>query len=54
MEPEFLAELIETLRDRFGKNIHRHKGIDWNSVQAKLEASPGKMQALYEMERIGQ
>jgi Protein of unknown function (DUF4256) len=53
MEPEFLADLIETLRDRFGKNIRRHKGIDWNSVQAKLEASPEKMQAIYEMERTG-
>jgi hypothetical protein len=53
MEPAFLAELIKTLKDRFAKNMHRHTGIDWDSAQAKLEASPEKIQALNEMERTG-
>ena len=48
-----LDELIKTLKDRFSKNMRRHTGIDWSSVQAKLEASPEKFQALYEMERTG-
>lgn len=51
MEPAFPVELITTLRDRFARNMRRHQGIDWNRVQAKLEASPQKVQALYEMER---
>ncbi len=54
MKAAFLDELIKTLKDRFAKNMHRHAGIDWNSVQAKLEASPaGKIQALHEMEHTG-
>ena len=53
MEAAFLEELIKTLEDRFAKNMRRHTGIDWSSVQAKLEASPEKLQALYEMERTG-
>lgn len=53
MEAELYDELIKTLKDRFVKNIRRHTGIDWNPVQSKLEASPEKIQALYEMERTG-
>jgi hypothetical protein len=47
------AELIETLKSRFEKNMTRHAGIDWNKVQEKLLASPKKINALYEMERTG-
>src|SRR6266540_1145045 len=46
-------ELIKTLEDRFAKNMRRHTGIGWNLVQAKLQASPEKLQALSEMERTG-
>ena len=53
MDAAIVAGLIDTLKDRFTKNMHRHPGIDWNSVQAKLEDSPEKLQALYEMERTG-
>ncbi|MFO7682580.1 MAG: DUF4256 domain-containing protein [Chloroflexota bacterium] len=53
MEDAFLYELITTLEDRFAKNMRRHTGIDWNTVQAKLEANPQKLQALSEMERSG-
>ncbi len=53
MEAALRDELIKTLRDRFAKNMRRHTGIDWSSVQAKLEASLEKLQALCEMERTG-
>lgn len=53
MEAELHDELIKTLKDRFVKNMRRHTGIDWNPVQAKLDASPEKIQALYEMELTG-
>src|SRR5512140_1043479 len=53
MKAERHDELIATLKERFAKNMHRHPGIDWSRVQAKLEASPGKRQALAEMERTG-
>jgi Protein of unknown function (DUF4256) len=45
--------LINTLKDRFEKNMGRHASIDWSSVQAKLQASPEKLQVLQEMERTG-
>ena len=35
------------------KNKNRHKGIEWDKVQAKLEASPGKLWSLNEMEMTG-
>lgn len=53
MEAELHDELIKTLKDRFAKNMRRHTGIDWSPVQAKLEASPENIQALYEMEHTG-
>jgi uncharacterized protein DUF4256 len=46
-------DLVETLKARFSKNMRRHTGIEWESVQAKLEASPEKLQTLNEMERTG-
>jgi Protein of unknown function (DUF4256) len=53
MEAALHDEMVKTLRDRFEKNRGRHTGIDWAAVQARLEASPEKLQALYEMERTG-
>jgi len=43
-------ELLETLKARFEKNRHRHEGVEWASVQAKLEENPGKLWSLHEME----
>ena len=53
MEAAFPDELSKTLEDRFAKNMRRHTGIDWDSVQAKLDASPEKLRILHEMERTG-
>ena len=46
-------ELLETLKSRFERNMNRHKGLEWASVSAKLEAKPGKLWSLQEMERTG-
>lgn len=46
-------ELIGTLKERFDKNPQRHKGVDWDKVQSRLEANPGKLWSLGEMERTG-
>lgn len=46
-------ELLDTLKARFAKNMGRHKGLDWAKVQARLEANPGKLWSLQEMERTG-
>lgn len=47
------ARLLATLKARFEKNLARHEGIQWGGVQQRLEANPGKLQSLLEMERTG-
>lgn len=46
-------ELLQTLRARFEKHMHRHEGIAWAQVQAKLECNPDALRALAEMEATG-
>ncbi|QAA33510.1 DUF4256 domain-containing protein [Clostridium manihotivorum] len=46
-------ELINILKNRFEKNISRHKDIEWAKVQAKLEANTKKLSSLDEMEATG-
>jgi hypothetical protein len=46
-------ELFSVLRARFEKNVNRHKGIEWDKVQAKLESNPEKAWSLNEMETTG-
>jgi hypothetical protein len=53
MEESQREELLRTLKARFEKNMNRHKGLEWAKVQAKLEANPGKLRSLIEMERTG-
>ena len=46
-------ELIEILKARFEKNMHRHKGIAWAAVQAKLERNRNALKSLRAMEASG-
>ncbi len=46
-------ELLSTLQARFENNMHRHKGLAWAQVQARLEAEAEKLWSLHEMERTG-
>ncbi len=46
-------ELIDVLKTRFIKNMHRHEGIDWKKVQSKLESNKEKLWSLNEMEDSG-
>jgi hypothetical protein len=46
-------DLLKTLKARFGKNMGRHKGLEWAKVQAKLQAKPEKLWSLNEMEKTG-
>ena len=45
--------LLGVLKARFEKNMSRHAGLEWIKVQARLEADPGKLWSLSEMERTG-
>lgn len=51
--PKQHEELLKTLKSRFEKNMHRHKGLEWTKVQAKLEDNYEKLWSLNEMERTG-
>ncbi|HZK55135.1 MAG TPA: DUF4256 domain-containing protein [Desulfosporosinus sp.] len=53
LSPEQREELLRSLEARFEKNMNRHKGWEWVSVQAKLEANTEKLWSLNEMERTG-
>ncbi|MEW6307243.1 MAG: DUF4256 domain-containing protein [Verrucomicrobiota bacterium] len=53
LSPKQREELLGALKARFGKNMNRHKGLDWARVQARLEANPEKLWSLHEMERTG-
>ncbi len=48
-------ELLSTLKDRFDKNKNRHRGLEWENIQTKLnqDFSREKLWSLYEMERTG-
>ncbi len=46
-------ELLSNLQARFQKNMSRHKGIEWSTVQAKLRDNPDKLCSLQEMEETG-
>lgn len=45
--------LLSLLQTRFEKNMNRHRGLEWGTVQAKLQADPEKLWSISEMERTG-
>ena len=45
--------LLETLQARFEKNMHRHAGVVWTDVLARLEASLAALNSLRDMESTG-
>ena len=53
LSPKLREELLRALKDRFEKNLNRHKGLEWAKVQAKLEANAEKLWSLNEMESTG-
>ena len=53
LSPSQRAALLGTLQARFEKNTNRHPGLEWAKVQARLEAQPGKLRSLQEMESTG-
>ncbi len=53
LPPENRDVIIGILKARFETNMKRHEGIEWASVQARIDSDPSKLQSLYEMERTG-
>ena len=46
-------ELLEILQVRFEGNTHRHDGVAWSDVAARLDNSDKALWSLHEMERTG-
>lgn len=46
-------ELLNVLSNRFSGHMHRHDGMKWNEVRARLESQPHKLWSLREMELSG-
>lgn len=53
MKPPEREALLQALKDRFEKHMHRHKGIAWADVQARLECNPAALKSLHDMETTG-
>ena len=50
MKAKDRQKLLQTLKARFETNMHRHKGIVWGDVEARLEGNPDALRSLHEME----
>lgn len=46
-------ELLNTLKNRFEKNMNRHQGLEWAALQSKLEANTEALRSLHQMEKTG-
>src|SRR5450432_1528223 len=53
LSSEQSKELLKILKARFEKNMNRHKGLEWSTIQSKLEANNEKLSSLNEMETTG-
>ena len=53
MKAQERDELLQALKARYEKNMHRHQGIAWTEVQARLEANPDALKSLQAMEASG-
>ena len=53
LSPKDSKGLLEILKKRFENHMHRHEGIDWEDVLAKLEKTKEKLWSLNEMEKTG-
>jgi hypothetical protein len=53
MKAQERNELLQALERRFGKNLHRHQGIAWAEVRARLEGNPSAVRSLRAMEETG-
>jgi hypothetical protein len=53
LSSEHRDRLLRMLKARFEKHMGRHKGLEWDTVQARLSANAAKLWSLSEMERTG-
>lgn len=53
LDPPEVAALLEILKMRFEKNMHRHKSLNWADIEDRLQQKPEKLWTLNQMEDTG-
>ena len=53
MNAQDQARLLQTLQRRYTANPHRHEGLAWEPVLARLEGNTAALKALQSMESSG-
>ena len=53
MKAQERDELLQALKARFEKNMHRHEGMAWDEAQARLQSNPDAVRSLRAMEETG-
>ncbi len=53
LDPAEVAALLEILKTRFEKNMHRHKSLNWADIEDRLQQQPEKLWSLNQMEDTG-
>ena len=53
MKAQERDDLLRALAARFEKHMHRHHGVGWAEVRARLESNPGALKSLLAMEATG-
>ena len=53
LSPKQRDELLAILSARFEQNMPRHRAIEWEQVESRLNAQPAKLRALQIMEETG-
>ena len=53
MNAQDRQKLLQALKIRFDKHMHRHQGLQWAIVQAKLEKSSDALTSVRDMEATG-
>lgn len=51
--PTQAGSVLHMLQERFEAHMHRHRGITWEQVAARIDGDPTALAALQEMERTG-
>ncbi len=46
-------EILNILKGRFEKNMNRHKGLEWNKIESRLNTKTEKLWSLSQMEASG-
>lgn len=46
-------DLLQTLKERFEKHLERHKGVTWNTIEAKLAKNAKALETIAKMEATG-